>query len=173
VSYVYFIRALPDGPVKIGYTEFDPSKRRSELQTGCPWPIKVIGAIVGDRRKEMEMHAALSVWRLSGEWFAPNDAVMAAVFAALKYGEQILIEEPSPAPCEEDTRNEVAALLIALGGTSAVRRLTGASPNAISNWRVMGKLPWRFRNVLTSAASERGISIPETVWGTRWQERAA
>lgn len=172
MSYVYFIRVAPDGPIKIGYTERDPSRRRDALQTGCPSIIKIIGAIAAPLSKEREMHMALAAWRLAGEWFTPSDAVMAAIGAALEYGDRLDIEADEEIPASvDDHRGWVASFFEKLGGTTYLRQITGASPNSISNWRVMGRIPWRFQAILTEVATRQGISIPETVWGTRWNKK--
>jgi hypothetical protein len=41
----YFVRAGIRGAIKIGYTSGDPEARLSQLQTGCPHPLRLIGVI--------------------------------------------------------------------------------------------------------------------------------
>ena len=67
-GYVYFIQG--GKYVKIGYTENpDISKRLGELQTGCPFPLKVIGSIPANRSLEWYLHRIYRQWRTHGEWF--------------------------------------------------------------------------------------------------------
>lgn len=47
----------------------------------------------------------------------------------------------------------------ALGGTTAVAKITGQGLSSVSNWRERG-IAWRWRPMLVEIASERGISIP-------------
>lgn len=63
---VYFIKCKQY--VKIGHAS-DVSKRLSELQIGCPFPLKLMAVIPGDRRLERAFHEALHAWRVRGEWF--------------------------------------------------------------------------------------------------------
>jgi len=77
--YVYVIQAGEYGPVKIGFTA-NPFARLSELQTGNPFPLRVVAAeFIGDRRSASELesiiHNKLSEFRLKGEWFAFNEQV--------------------------------------------------------------------------------------------------
>lgn len=93
-SYIYFIRAdIKNGPIKIGFTTGDPRRRKSELQIGCPWPIKILGAIKGSAAQEKQIHLVLARWRTQGEWFEPHRIVRAAVKEALKCGEKIEIRK--------------------------------------------------------------------------------
>lgn len=70
-GHVYFLAAGSPEPlfVKIGYTRNAPDSRIKSLQTGCPYPIRLLGAIVGGPEIERELHDRLSECRAHGEWF--------------------------------------------------------------------------------------------------------
>lgn len=74
-TYVYFIRAGDDGPVKIGIA-FDPYQRLDELQTANPFPLRIIGAFEGGRAEELRLHALFAADRLEREWFKPTQAIL-------------------------------------------------------------------------------------------------
>jgi hypothetical protein len=55
----------------------------------------------------------------------------------------------------------------ALGGTHAVARLTGVSPQAVSSWRKRG-LPWRMQSPLSQWLYERhGFHLDMSLFGPR------
>lgn len=58
------------GPaIKVGYTA-DVQRRVKQLQTGQPYPIKVLGFLPDARQSdEARWHQALRKWALRGEWF--------------------------------------------------------------------------------------------------------
>lgn len=66
---VYFIEAVGAGLVKIGFTDGDPTDRLKQLQTGCPHPLRLKGAVQGDARREKAYHAQFAHLREGGEWF--------------------------------------------------------------------------------------------------------
>ncbi len=57
--------------IKIGITGDDPLKRKQELQTGNPFPIKVLfsARVRGASALENKLHNLLGEQRLRGEWF--------------------------------------------------------------------------------------------------------
>lgn len=74
---VYVIHALETTRYKIGRAE-DPEKRLKELQTGSPFPLRVINVIdtCWDKRAERDLHNTFGEYRVCGEWFdLPEDAV--------------------------------------------------------------------------------------------------
>lgn len=66
---VYFIQMGTDGPIKIGFTTGDISKRLEALQIGNPYPLVLLLTIEGDARLEKAIHAMFSDIRMVGEWF--------------------------------------------------------------------------------------------------------
>jgi Meiotically up-regulated gene 113 len=80
-GWLYFVTApaQDNAPVKIGITERDPSHDRlPELRTMSPFPLKVIAKFpVTDRYiAEASVHEELSDYRLHGEWFDRDAALM-------------------------------------------------------------------------------------------------
>ena len=59
-----------------------------------------------------------------------------------------------------DTASKV---MDALGGNSAVARLTGSKPKAVSNWRARGFPPRTFAS-LNAALAKIGLSAPAKLW---------
>ena len=77
---IYFIQcAGPDGPigVKIGYAR-DPGSRVTNLQTGSPYPLKLIGRIVVEDGPGVEsnLHGMFARAHIRGEWFAPVPEIL-------------------------------------------------------------------------------------------------
>ena len=68
--FVYFISTdeVPKFPIKIGITD-NLSLRLAGLQCGCPYKLKVIGAVQAVPSIERNLHIAFAQYRLSGEWF--------------------------------------------------------------------------------------------------------
>lgn len=52
----------------------------------------------------------------------------------------------------------------ALGGTSAVARLTGRKPQNVSNWKASGHFPPNTFTTLTKALEDRGCTAPPSLW---------
>jgi Meiotically up-regulated gene 113 len=89
-SFVYFIQALPETPVKIGVAE-NVRCRLASLQTGNPELLRALAVLPGTHELEWQLHNKFKADRRSGEWFEAeaidfewvqrlNDA-MAAVYA--------------------------------------------------------------------------------------------
>jgi len=69
-SLVYFITAAhPNFPIKIGFTSSLKELRLQSLQTGCPYLLRLIGAVSGSLADERKIHARFLHLRLVGEWF--------------------------------------------------------------------------------------------------------
>lgn len=71
---VYAIQAEYGGPVKIGFVAREESlpQRLSSLQTGNPYPLRVVWQIRRPRSFEKHLHALFADARLVGEWFDPT-----------------------------------------------------------------------------------------------------
>ena len=70
-SFVYIIEVEADTPIKIGVAN-DVAKRIATLQTGNPRRLRLLHALVGDRRFEQQLHWLFTDkygHRLVGEWF--------------------------------------------------------------------------------------------------------
>lgn len=76
-GFVYFAYIGEASPVyiKIGFSKYDPNKRLKNLQTGCPFPIKLLGFVIGRMSQEEELHSVLKDYRIQGEWFDYSDYV--------------------------------------------------------------------------------------------------
>ena len=72
--------------VKVGFTTSDPEKRVKSLQTGCPFPIKLLGYVFGSLEREHELHDVFASDRLSGEWFAYSERVAEIIDLQLVQG---------------------------------------------------------------------------------------
>jgi hypothetical protein len=67
-DYVYFFVNEDYGFCKIGYSK-NPLGRINELQTGCPFSLRILGFIEGDRKIEKKFHKRFWANRTRGEWF--------------------------------------------------------------------------------------------------------
>jgi hypothetical protein len=73
ISWVYFIQAGDDGPIKIGVTSGSPVDRMRRLQTGSSTRFRLLCTIRGDRTVERRLHQLFAQARIrgDGEWFHP------------------------------------------------------------------------------------------------------
>jgi hypothetical protein len=77
-GYVYFIQGQCGGAIKVGYSTI-PQDRLRTLQTGYPDTLKMLLLIPGNEKTEQTMHREFEASRLSGEWFRPDDYVIARI----------------------------------------------------------------------------------------------
>lgn len=81
---VYLLRATITEAIegcayKTGFTERWVRKRMSELQTGCPFPLELVGCIPGNRNQEKALHRQFSNDRMllgGQEWFRYNPRLL-------------------------------------------------------------------------------------------------
>lgn len=78
-TFVYFI-AESCGPVKIGHGA-RPRERLGSLQVGNCRRLHLLSYVEGPREAETRLHQRLSEYRMSGEWYAPEAEVFAAIDA--------------------------------------------------------------------------------------------
>jgi hypothetical protein len=84
-SDVYFIRMIPDGPIKIGIAG-NVNMRLDNLQTATPHLLEVIGVILGGGRSlELKLHRQFSQLHIRGEWFHPGDDLLAFISKEAKH----------------------------------------------------------------------------------------
>lgn len=88
---VYFIQVGESGPIKIGYTRTDPTKRLSELQTGNPYKLRLLLVLEGGFDLEHALHEKFADLRLEGEWFR-NDPILLKSMASIAARQQKLNE---------------------------------------------------------------------------------
>lgn len=69
-SSVYFIQTgvYDDDPIKIGVA-YSVATRLSQLQTGSPWELRLLGTIPGGVAEESALHKRFSHLHIRGEWF--------------------------------------------------------------------------------------------------------
>lgn len=77
-SFVYFIQAGHDGPIKIGISTNVPA-RLASLQTSVPYKLRLLVTIPGDVCIERQLHREHALDRLEGEWFRPTGAILRRV----------------------------------------------------------------------------------------------
>lgn len=82
VGLVYVVQGDPDGPVKIGFSLSTalPS-RLATLQTGNPFPLRILGSVEAYPRHERLAHVALAAERVFREWFAWSERTRSFVGA--------------------------------------------------------------------------------------------
>lgn len=73
---IYFLECVEAGAVKIGYARNELSKRIRQLQCGCPFELRFVGAINGTKADEANIHRAIGVLHggVRGEWFRSKHA---------------------------------------------------------------------------------------------------
>ena len=80
-GYVYFLstNAIRNYPIKIGFTREHRDSRISDLQTGCPYPLRVLARAKGSVWIEKELHKRFQADQLIGEWFARSPELMGLI----------------------------------------------------------------------------------------------
>lgn len=66
--------------LKIGYTAGTPARRISQLQTGQPQKISLLGTIPGERDAETGLHEIFALFRGNGEWFCRSEVISTVQF---------------------------------------------------------------------------------------------
>jgi hypothetical protein len=96
---VYVLQAPPLMAVKIGFTRKSRREmhwRVKGIQTGCPYPLKVLARVKALPSQEREAHKLLAADRLTGEWFDWTPRVQAFVAALSKGMAAGLTTTPEP-----------------------------------------------------------------------------
>jgi len=75
---IYFIEA-ESGHIKIGYTDNEINVRIKAMQPGCPFTLKLIKTIDGDRQQEKLIHKKFTEYRYRGEWFIPSKEIQSFI----------------------------------------------------------------------------------------------
>ena len=76
---VYFIQEGNSGPIKIGQTFGSPLDRLTQLQTGNPRELHLLGVMHGHCGDEEEIHRQFAGVHLRGEWFQPTQELLAFI----------------------------------------------------------------------------------------------
>lgn len=152
-GYVYWIQAVPEGPIKIGWA-VNPLKRLGELQRMSPVTLTLLGASRGSLIEEKAFHRTLSEHRLHGEWFLPCSDVLESVGSENLTGASTLVlwmcrKETRPQGALDDHLINAAVLMSA--GMKAPPRPKRRKPLPMEErWRravALGADPdeaWRF-----------------------------
>jgi hypothetical protein len=83
---VYFIKPVGmDGPVKIGISCV-PESRLYSLTLWSPWPLEVIGSVVGSAEDETYLHDCFADHHLHHEWFNSSPKLRGAIETILHAG---------------------------------------------------------------------------------------
>src|SRR3954470_2408881 len=88
-TWIYFIQAGTDGPVKIGITR-NPRRRLASLQQANAEELRVLGLYRCYRLEERQLHDELAPACIRGEWFEPTPSVLSL---AASLGGDIGIED--------------------------------------------------------------------------------
>jgi hypothetical protein len=76
---VYFIQSDHGGPIKIGFTG-NREQRLKTLQLSSPYKLVVLGLIPNSTYEtEKKLHEKFSEFRLHGEWFSPDEKILAYI----------------------------------------------------------------------------------------------
>lgn len=89
---VYFLWAEGTSYFKIGFTQQSLRKRVANMQTGCPMPLRFLGAGLASPQDEKVLHQHLAPFHAIGEWFdLPTEALttLAEVFHCPVFGGQV------------------------------------------------------------------------------------
>jgi len=69
---IYFIQCGTNGPIKIGQTDNGVEQRMAQLQTGCPYELKLLWVYNGEEYTEASIHVNFKHECVRGEWFHPS-----------------------------------------------------------------------------------------------------
>lgn len=95
---IYFIQAGTNGPIKIGQTSNGIKERMAQLQTGCPYELKLIWLYTGDDFTEQDLHKEFAHERVRGEWFRPTKDLFSFIRCNLE--NRFKIELPNGEPVD-------------------------------------------------------------------------
>lgn len=137
-GYVYFIQAGIDGPIKIGFSKTDPSRRMGQLQAGCPWELRLLGFIPGTKFDEKLLQEKFSQFNIRREWFRPEIDIGKILSPGFVW--------PTP-------ESMIDRAILLAGSVTNLSRATGVHQPIISAARSSGETPKRIRQFLASAES--------------------
>lgn len=179
-SKVYFAQAGHDGPIKIGFTtDDDPISRILSLQTGCPWPITLIGARDGDQLHERWLHRRFSAARMQGEWFAYSTDLSEFIAEVLSpsFAWPDLIRRPCRAnrTAQPSTTGALQRACDLAGGQEHLATLVGTTQSQIWYWLERSKkgVPAEFVIPIESATGVARHELRPDLYPLRESARAA
>lgn len=62
---------------------------------------------------------------------------------------------------------DVDAVIAALGGPTAVAKLTNSKPQSVSNWRTLRRFPSNQYVRMKTALRELGLNADDSLWGMK------
>jgi hypothetical protein len=71
-EHLYIMQMGRTGAIKVGRSG-DPKRRLSEIQTGCPYEVRILVIAEGQGHRERRLHQEMRRFRLrnqKGEWFS-------------------------------------------------------------------------------------------------------
>lgn len=161
-AYVYAIGARPLREVKIGWSEM-PSNRLSQLQTGNHQKLQIIGQIAATDVQESEIHRLLWHWRLYGEWFRYEGAVISFVeMLPSPPPPPLRVIEKMPDRIELESATDV---IEALGGVASVAEMIQTTYRAAHNWKQRDAFPAHTYVTLRRELDARGYVADDSLWG--------
>lgn len=75
-KHLYLMQVGTTGPVKIGIA-VDVEKRRRQVQTGNPEPVRIVASLPHASDMEKVLHRRFARYRMQGEWFQPAPEIFA------------------------------------------------------------------------------------------------
>ena len=121
--------------VKIGWSSA-PALRVSKVRSDTPADVRLVGFVESTAEQEREIHGLLAPWRVFGEWFRLEGAVVAFVDALRGRG-----IARSGTTGVVAGRNPIAAAAYSKGlNLSGVASLMGVHKTAMTRW-AKGRIP--------------------------------
>lgn len=77
-QFVYVFVNYFSNVCKIGYST-NPVKRLNAIQTGCPFKLKMVVVVKGNRSVEKALHKKYKKYKTNGEWFSYKEELKEAV----------------------------------------------------------------------------------------------
>lgn len=75
---IYFIQCGENGPIKIGQSD-NPEERMAQLQTACPYELKMLWVYKNSDWTEIAIHGEFSHERIRGEWYHPSQSILSFI----------------------------------------------------------------------------------------------
>jgi hypothetical protein len=133
---IYFIQAGEGGPVKIGKAD-NVSARLVEMQCDNHADLVLLRQIEGGRLTEAWFHRAFASFRLRGEWFAYQPAMLTA-----EAPEETAAPPSTSKPAKPLAPGHILSRIHSTRGASKhVAARLGISQAAISGWLQRGAIP--------------------------------
>jgi hypothetical protein len=161
-GYVYAIGARPLREVKIGWSAM-PSNRLSQLQTGNHQRLEIIGQIAATESQEIEIHQLLWRWRLYGEWFRYEGAVVN--FVAMLPTPPVVVPRIAARTPDRIELSSATDVIEALGGVASVAEMIKTTYRAAHNWKARDAFPAHTYVTLRRELEARGYAADDSLWG--------